>query len=88
MFFVGKNLNMFSDSDFKNFRGKATTDHDGHFEVSGFSHEFTTIDPKINIYHVILLITKLVIFKYLGLRRWLDSMPTQNEHHDSGQICF
>ncbi|KAE9556456.1 hypothetical protein FO519_000341 [Halicephalobus sp. NKZ332] len=27
------------------------TDSQGRFELSGYSHEFTTIDPKLNIYH-------------------------------------
>ncbi|GMT21307.1 hypothetical protein PFISCL1PPCAC_12604, partial [Pristionchus fissidentatus] len=27
------------------------TDSDGHFSLSGHVDEFTTIDPKINIYH-------------------------------------
>ncbi|KAH7722597.1 transthyretin-like protein 1 precursor [Aphelenchoides avenae] len=27
------------------------TDSEGHFELEGFTHEFTTIDPKLNIYH-------------------------------------
>ncbi|KAI6241044.1 hypothetical protein M3Y99_00416100 [Aphelenchoides fujianensis] len=31
--------------------GKTKTSADGHFEVSGHTSEFTTIDPKINIYH-------------------------------------
>lgn len=28
-----------------------TTDSQGRFELSGYTHEFTTIDPKLNIYH-------------------------------------
>uniref|UniRef100_A0A7E4VAF8 Transthyretin-like family protein n=1 Tax=Panagrellus redivivus TaxID=6233 RepID=A0A7E4VAF8_PANRE len=27
------------------------TDSQGHFELAGYTHEFTTIDPKLNIYH-------------------------------------
>ncbi|KAI6172931.1 Transthyretin-like family-containing protein [Aphelenchoides besseyi] len=27
------------------------TDKDGYFELSGSAHEFTTLDPKLNIYH-------------------------------------
>lgn len=27
------------------------TDSEGRFELKGNSHEFTTIDPKVNIYH-------------------------------------
>ncbi|KAI1730500.1 transthyretin-like family domain-containing protein [Ditylenchus destructor] len=27
------------------------TDSEGHFQLKGFTHEITTIDPKINIYH-------------------------------------
>uniref|UniRef100_A0AC35ER33 Uncharacterized protein n=1 Tax=Panagrolaimus sp. PS1159 TaxID=55785 RepID=A0AC35ER33_9BILA len=27
------------------------TDGSGHFDLQGYTHEFTTIDPKINIYH-------------------------------------
>uniref|UniRef100_A0A914YA81 Transthyretin-like protein 5 n=1 Tax=Panagrolaimus superbus TaxID=310955 RepID=A0A914YA81_9BILA len=27
------------------------TDGSGHFDLQGHTHEFTTIDPKINIYH-------------------------------------
>ncbi|CAJ0942743.1 unnamed protein product, partial [Mesorhabditis belari] len=28
-----------------------TTDAQGHFELKGYTSEFTTIDPKLNIYH-------------------------------------
>ena len=31
--------------------GESKTRGDGTFEVQGSSHEFTSIDPKINIYH-------------------------------------
>lgn len=27
------------------------TDENGHFELRGYTDEFTTIDPKLNIYH-------------------------------------
>uniref|UniRef100_A0A915E729 Transthyretin-like protein 5 n=1 Tax=Ditylenchus dipsaci TaxID=166011 RepID=A0A915E729_9BILA len=27
------------------------TDRSGHFELEGYTHEITTIDPKLNIYH-------------------------------------
>ena len=27
------------------------TDSQGRFELSGYTHEFTTIDPKLNVYH-------------------------------------
>uniref|UniRef100_A0A0M3HRA0 Transthyretin-like family protein n=2 Tax=Ascaris TaxID=6251 RepID=A0A0M3HRA0_ASCLU len=27
------------------------TDQNGHFELKGYTHEITTIDPKLNIYH-------------------------------------
>ncbi|KAI6177080.1 Transthyretin-like protein 5 [Aphelenchoides bicaudatus] len=37
--------------DADDFMGETKTDSDGHFEVSGHSSEFSTIDPKINIYH-------------------------------------
>jgi len=37
--------------DADDFMGETKTDSNGHFEVQGYSHEFTSIDPKINIYH-------------------------------------
>lgn len=27
------------------------TDSEGRFQIKGFTHEITTIDPKLNIYH-------------------------------------
>uniref|UniRef100_A0A0K0F8W8 Transthyretin-like family protein n=1 Tax=Strongyloides venezuelensis TaxID=75913 RepID=A0A0K0F8W8_STRVS len=30
---------------------KGKTDGSGFFELSGYTHEMTTIDPKVNIYH-------------------------------------
>ncbi|KAH7697046.1 transthyretin-like protein 1 precursor, partial [Aphelenchoides avenae] len=37
------------DADDKMAEGK--TDANGEFELKGFTHEITTIDPKLNIYH-------------------------------------
>uniref|UniRef100_A0A914DE14 Transthyretin-like family protein n=1 Tax=Acrobeloides nanus TaxID=290746 RepID=A0A914DE14_9BILA len=37
--------------DLDDFMGESKTRGDGTFEVQGSSHEFTSIDPKINIYH-------------------------------------
>lgn len=37
--------------DADDFMAETNSQSDGHFEISGYSHEFTTIDPKINIYH-------------------------------------
>ena len=31
--------------------GSTKTDGQGRFEVSGYTSEFTPIDPKLNIYH-------------------------------------
>ncbi|KAL3086608.1 hypothetical protein niasHT_011380 [Heterodera trifolii] len=31
--------------------GETRTDSEGRFRLEGHTHEFTTIDPKINIYH-------------------------------------
>lgn len=33
------------------FMGETKTDSQGNFEVSGYIHEMSPIDPKINIYH-------------------------------------
>ncbi|KAI6192090.1 Transthyretin-like family-containing protein [Aphelenchoides bicaudatus] len=37
--------------DLDDFMQKTHTDQDGYFELYGHSHEFSSIDPKINIYH-------------------------------------
>jgi hypothetical protein len=37
--------------DLDDFMGETKSRGDGTFELQGSSHEFTSIDPKINIYH-------------------------------------
>uniref|UniRef100_A0A915CFZ1 Transthyretin-like protein 5 n=1 Tax=Parascaris univalens TaxID=6257 RepID=A0A915CFZ1_PARUN len=37
--------------DMDDLMGETKSDSNGRFEVSGSNAEFTTIDPKINIYH-------------------------------------
>ncbi|VDN30241.1 unnamed protein product [Gongylonema pulchrum] len=37
--------------DMDDFMGEAKSDSQGNFEVSGYIHEMSPIDPKINIYH-------------------------------------
>lgn len=33
------------------FMGQTRTDSQGHFQVSGYQTDITTLDPKLNIYH-------------------------------------
>ncbi|EJD73761.1 hypothetical protein LOAG_18835 [Loa loa] len=37
--------------DMDDFMGETRTDSKGNFELSGYIHEMSPIDPKINIYH-------------------------------------
>uniref|UniRef100_A0A915Q040 Transthyretin/hydroxyisourate hydrolase domain-containing protein n=1 Tax=Setaria digitata TaxID=48799 RepID=A0A915Q040_9BILA len=37
--------------DMDDFMGETKSDSQGNFEVSGYIHEMSPIDPKINIYH-------------------------------------
>ncbi|KAI3411890.1 hypothetical protein GPALN_001951 [Globodera pallida] len=51
---VGVKVKLYDDDrgvDTDDFMGETITDSKGHFRVEGFTHEFTSIDPKINIYH-------------------------------------
>lgn len=48
-FFSAKHGILGIDSDDLMASGK--TDSSGHFELQGYTYEFTTIDPKLNIYH-------------------------------------
>ncbi|KAI6229956.1 hypothetical protein M3Y99_01117900 [Aphelenchoides fujianensis] len=48
---LGSQLAMYDDDrgvDLDDFMGETHTDSEGYFEFSGTSHEFTSIDPKIN----------------------------------------
>uniref|UniRef100_A0A914I9Q6 Uncharacterized protein n=1 Tax=Globodera rostochiensis TaxID=31243 RepID=A0A914I9Q6_GLORO len=51
---VGVKVKLYDDDrgvDTDDFMGETITDSKGHFRLEGFTHEFTSIDPKINIYH-------------------------------------
>ncbi|EJW74314.1 hypothetical protein WUBG_14780 [Wuchereria bancrofti] len=37
--------------DMDDFMGETKSDSQGNFELSGYIHEMSPIDPKINIYH-------------------------------------
>jgi len=40
--------------DIDDLMDEGVTDEDGHFELQGKETEITNIDPKLNVYHVIM----------------------------------
>lgn len=49
--FICKTGNFIVGIDTDDLLDEGKTDQNGHFELKGYTHEITTIDPKLNIYH-------------------------------------
>uniref|UniRef100_A0A914DCZ9 Transthyretin-like family protein n=1 Tax=Acrobeloides nanus TaxID=290746 RepID=A0A914DCZ9_9BILA len=70
--------------DLDDFMGESKTRGDGTFEVQGSSHEFTSIDPKINIYHD--CDDELTPCQRKISIMIPDSYVNSNNHYDAGTI--